>query len=69
MPLLLLWPGQADSTCAPVTHGSLPRPAPAPDHARRAAIVDAPDADAAITVHREAHSVLADRIYEVVEGS
>jgi Protein of unknown function (DUF4242) len=32
-------------------------------------LADAPDADAAITVHREAHGLIADRIYEVVEGS
>jgi hypothetical protein len=31
-------------------------------------LVEAPDADAAISVHREAHGLLADRIYEVVEG-
>ena len=32
-------------------------------------LVEAPDADAAITVHREAHGLLADHIYPVVEGS
>jgi hypothetical protein len=32
-------------------------------------LVEAPDADAAITVHREAHGLLADRIYQVEEGS
>jgi hypothetical protein len=32
-------------------------------------LVDAPDADAAITVHREAHGLVADKIYEVTEGS
>jgi len=32
-------------------------------------LVEAPDADAAITVHREAHGLVADKIYEVVEGS
>lgn len=32
-------------------------------------LVEAPDADAAITVHREAHGLLATNIYEVVEGS
>jgi hypothetical protein len=31
-------------------------------------LVEAPDADAAISVHREAHGLLADHIYEVVEG-
>ena len=30
-------------------------------------LAEAPDADTAITVHREAHGLLADRIYEVVE--
>ena len=32
-------------------------------------LVEAPNADAAITVHREAHGLVADRIYEVIEGS
>jgi hypothetical protein len=31
-------------------------------------LVEAPDAGAANTVHREAHGLVADRIYEVVEG-
>jgi hypothetical protein len=31
-------------------------------------LVDAPDADAAHTVHREAHGLVADEIYPVVEG-
>ncbi len=32
-------------------------------------LVDAPSADAANTVHREAHGLVADAIYEVKEGS
>ena len=32
-------------------------------------LVDAPSANAANTVHREAHGLVADEIYEVVEGS
>lgn len=32
-------------------------------------LVDAPDADAAHTVHQEAHGLVADQIYEVVEGA
>jgi hypothetical protein len=32
-------------------------------------LVDAPDAEAANTVHREAHGLVADEIYEVSEGS
>jgi hypothetical protein len=32
-------------------------------------LVEAPDADAANTVHREAHGLVADRIFEVKEGS
>ena len=32
-------------------------------------LVDAPDADTAIRVHREAHGLVADEIYEVSEGS
>ncbi|PPJ25499.1 DUF4242 domain-containing protein [Nocardia nova] len=31
-------------------------------------LVDAPDADTAIAVHREAHGLVPDRIYPVVEG-
>ena len=32
-------------------------------------LVEAPDADAAITVHREAHGLVADSIVQVQEGS
>jgi Protein of unknown function (DUF4242) len=32
-------------------------------------LVDAPDAAAAHTVHKEAHGLVADEIYEVTEGS
>ena len=32
-------------------------------------LVEAPSADAAITVHREAHGLVADKIYAVIEGS
>ena len=32
-------------------------------------LVDAPDAEAANTVHREAHGLVADEIYPVIEGS
>jgi hypothetical protein len=32
-------------------------------------LVDAPDAEAAATVHREAHGLVADEIYLVEEGS
>jgi hypothetical protein len=32
-------------------------------------LVEAPDADAAHTVHREAHGLVADEIYEVSEHS
>lgn len=31
-------------------------------------LVEAPDAEAAATVHREAHGLLADHIYPVTEG-
>ena len=31
-------------------------------------LVEAPDADSAHTVHREAHGLVADEIYEVKEG-
>ena len=32
-------------------------------------LVEAPNADAANTVHREAHGLVADEIYEVSEGA
>lgn len=32
-------------------------------------LVDAPSADAASTVHREAHGLVADDVFEVQEGS
>lgn len=32
-------------------------------------LVDAPDADAAIRVHREAHGLVAESIHPVIEGS
>ena len=32
-------------------------------------LVEAPSVDAAVTVHREAHGLLADEIFEVKEGS
>jgi hypothetical protein len=31
-------------------------------------LVEAPDADTAVTVHREAHGLVADEIHEVLEG-
>jgi hypothetical protein len=31
-------------------------------------LVDAPDAEAAHAVHREAHGLVADRLFEVIEG-
>lgn len=36
--------------------------------ARVFCLVEAPDADAAVAVHREAHGLLADEIVEVREG-
>ena len=38
------------------------------EHGKVFCLVEAPDAEAAITVHREAHGLLADQIFEVVEG-
>jgi hypothetical protein len=32
-------------------------------------LAEAPNAEAAIAVHREAHGLVADRIFEVTEGS
>ena len=38
-------------------------------HGKIFCVVEAPDADAAATVHREAHWLVAEQIYEVQEGS
>jgi hypothetical protein len=38
------------------------------DHGKIFCLVDAPDAEAANTVHREAHGLVADEIYPVREG-
>ena len=38
-------------------------------HGKVFCLVEAPDADAAISVHREAHGLVADQIHEVTEGS
>ncbi|WP_235518402.1 DUF4242 domain-containing protein [Cellulomonas sp. Leaf334] len=38
-------------------------------HAKIFCLVDAPTADAAQSVHREAHGLVADEIYQVVEGA
>ena len=38
------------------------------EHGKIFCLVDAPDAEAANTVHREAHGLVADEIYPVVEG-
>ena len=37
-------------------------------HGKIFCLVDAPDAEAANTVHREAHGLVADEIYPVTEG-
>jgi hypothetical protein len=39
------------------------------DHGKIFCLVEAPSADAASTVHREAHGLVADEIYRVQEGS
>jgi hypothetical protein len=39
-----------------------------PDAGKIFCLVEAPDADAARTVHREAHGLVADEIYPVVQG-
>lgn len=39
-----------------------------PHQGRVFCLVEAPDADAAIAVHREAHGLLADEVIEVEEG-
>ena len=39
------------------------------EHGKIFCLVDAPDADAAATVHREAHGLVADEIYAVAEGA
>jgi hypothetical protein len=38
-------------------------------HGKIFCLVEAPSADAAATVHREAHGLVAAEIYEVQEGS
>jgi hypothetical protein len=38
-------------------------------HGKIFCLVDAPDAQAANTVHREAHGLVADEIYAVAEGA
>ena len=39
------------------------------DHGRVFCLVEAPTAQAAADVHRQAHGLVADRIYQVQEGS
>ena len=39
------------------------------EHGRIFCLVEAPDADAANSVHREAHGLVADSIFPVAEGS
>jgi hypothetical protein len=39
------------------------------DNGKVFCLVEAPDAEAAIAVHREAHGLVADEIYPVTEGS
>jgi hypothetical protein len=38
-------------------------------HGKVFCLVDAPDAESANVVHRDAHGLVADEIYRVVEGS
>ena len=38
-------------------------------HGRIFCLAEAPSADAAVAVHRQAHGLLADEVYEVQEGS
>jgi hypothetical protein len=38
-------------------------------HGKIFCLVEAPNADLAATVHREAHGLVAEEIYEVQEGS
>jgi hypothetical protein len=39
------------------------------DNGKIFCLVEAPDADTAATVHREAHGLVADEIYSVAEGA
>jgi len=39
------------------------------EHGRIVCLVEAPDADAAASVHREAHGLVADAIFPVAEGT
>lgn len=38
------------------------------EHGKVFCLAEAPSAEAAVAVHREAHGLLASKIYEVVEG-
>ena len=38
-------------------------------HGKVFCLVDAPDTESAVTVHREAHGLVADEIYPVAEGA
>lgn len=40
-----------------------------PHHGKIFCLVEAPSAEAAIAVHREAHGLVADEIFQVQEGS
>ena len=39
------------------------------EHGRIFCLVEAPDADAAVSVHREAHGLVADELIPVTEGA
>jgi hypothetical protein len=39
------------------------------DHGKVFCLVEAPSSEAAATVHREAHGLVADEVFEVQEGS
>lgn len=39
------------------------------EHGKIFCLVEAPDADSAVAVHREAHGLVADAIFPVAEGS
>jgi len=39
------------------------------DHGKVFCLVEAPSAEAASTVHREAHGLVADEVFQVQEGS
>ena len=60
----MIAPALGRSTCTPDADAARRVPEQAPDREARP-----PDAESAVTVHREAHGLVADEIYRVAEGA